>query len=29
MGGAIFETAVLSEIVKGYWNRGQEPQVYF
>lgn len=29
MGGAIFETAVLAEIVKGYRNRGQEPQVYF
>jgi hypothetical protein len=29
MGGAIFEAAVLAEIVKGYWNRGQEPQVYF
>lgn len=29
MGGAIFETALLNEIVKGYRNRGQEPQVYF
>ena len=29
MGGAILETAVVSEIVKGYWNRGAEPQIYF
>jgi hypothetical protein len=29
MGGTIFETAVVSEIVKYYWNRGVEPQVYF
>jgi hypothetical protein len=29
MGGAIFETAVLSEIVKTLIHRGQEPQVYF
>jgi predicted AAA+ superfamily ATPase len=29
MGGAILETAVVSEIVKGYWNRGVEPQVWF
>ncbi|MCX5676496.1 MAG: ATP-binding protein [Planctomycetota bacterium] len=29
MGGAILETAVVTEIVKVYWNRGQEPQVYF
>jgi hypothetical protein len=29
MGGAILETAVVSEIIKGYWNRGMEPQVYF
>jgi len=29
MGGAILETAVVTEIVKGFWNRGQEPQVYF
>jgi len=28
-GGAIFETAIVTEIVKGYWNRGEEPQVYF
>ena len=29
MGGAIFETAVLSEIVKTLIHRGQDPQVYF
>ncbi|SPF40271.1 Putative GTP-binding protein (fragment) [Candidatus Sulfopaludibacter sp. SbA4] len=29
MGGAIFETAVLLEIVKAFVNRGEEPQVYF
>lgn len=29
MGGAIFETAILMEIVKTILNRGQEPQVYF
>jgi predicted AAA+ superfamily ATPase len=29
MGGAIFETAVLTEIVKTIIHRGQEPQVYF
>jgi uncharacterized protein len=29
MGGSILETAVVSEIVKGYWNRGLEPQVWF
>jgi hypothetical protein len=29
MGGAILETAVVSEIVKAYWNRGAEPQVCF
>jgi hypothetical protein len=29
MGGAIFETAVLMEAVKGFVNRGEEPQVYF
>jgi len=29
MGGAIMETAVLSEIVKTYVHRGLEPQVYF
>lgn len=29
MGGAILETAVLSEIVKTYVHRGEEPRVYF
>ena len=29
MGGPIFETAVLAEIVKRLWNRGEEPRVYF
>ena len=29
MGGAIFETAVLTEIVKTYLGRGEEPRVYF
>jgi hypothetical protein len=29
LGGAIFETAVLLEIVKAFVNRGEEPQVYF
>jgi uncharacterized protein len=29
MGGALFETAVLMEIVKTYVHRGQEPPVYF
>ena len=29
MGGAIFETAVLSKIVKTLSHRGQDPQVYF
>ena len=29
MGGAIFETAVLMEIVKTLRNRGEDPQVYF
>ena len=29
MGGAIFETAVLSEITKTYLHRGDEPQVHF
>lgn len=29
MGGAIFETAVLTEIIKTLIHRGQEPQVYF
>jgi predicted AAA+ superfamily ATPase len=29
MGGAIFETAVLTEVIKTIIHRGQEPQVYF
>lgn len=29
LGGLLFETAVLSEIVKAYRHRGEEPQVYF
>jgi predicted AAA+ superfamily ATPase len=29
MGGAIFETAVLTEIIKGALHRGEEPQVHF
>jgi len=29
MGGAIFETAVLTEIIKTIIHRGQEPQIYF
>jgi len=29
MGGAIFETAVLAEILKVLIHRGEEPQVYF
>jgi len=29
MGGAIMETAVLSEIVKTLTHRGTDPQVYF
>jgi hypothetical protein len=29
MGGAIFETAVFSEIVKTLTHRGEEPRVYF
>lgn len=29
LGGAIFETAVLTEIVKTYLHRGEEPRVYF
>lgn len=29
LSGAIVETAALSEIVKGYLNRGIDPQVYF
>jgi hypothetical protein len=29
MGGAIFETAVLMEIVKALYHRGEEPELYF
>jgi hypothetical protein len=29
MGGALFETAVLSEIVKTFLHRGEEPRVHF
>ena len=29
MGGQIFETAVLAEIVKTFRNRGEDPKVYF
>ncbi len=29
LGGAIFETAVLSEIIKTMWHRGLEPRIYF
>ncbi len=29
LGGAIFETAVLLQIVKAFVNRGEEPQTYF
>jgi predicted AAA+ superfamily ATPase len=29
MSGAIFETAVLSEIVKAFVHRGEEPRIYF
>jgi len=29
LGGAIFETAVLLQIVKAFVNRGEEPQVNF
>ncbi|MFB3882537.1 MAG: ATP-binding protein [Armatimonadota bacterium] len=29
MGGAIFETAVLSEVVKVLTHRGEDPQIYF
>lgn len=27
--GAIFETWVISELLKAYWNRGTEPEIYF
>ncbi len=29
LGGAIFETAVLLEIVKAFVDRGEEPEIYF
>lgn len=29
LGGAIFETAVLAELVKTIMHRGEEPQIYF
>jgi predicted AAA+ superfamily ATPase len=29
MAGAIFETAVLSEIIKTFAHRGEEPRIYF
>jgi predicted AAA+ superfamily ATPase len=29
LGGVIFETTVLAEIVKTFWHRGEEPRVYF
>ena len=29
LGGAILESAVLAEIVKGFVNRGEDPRVYF
>lgn len=29
MGGAIFETYVVSEIIKSYWHNGKQPQIYF
>jgi predicted AAA+ superfamily ATPase len=29
LGGAIFETAVILEIVKAFFNRGEEPQIHF
>jgi uncharacterized protein len=29
LGGAIFETAVLTEIIKTFVHRGDEPEVYF
>ena len=29
LGGAIFETAVLLEIVKAFVSRGEEPQIHF
>jgi len=29
LGGALFETAVLGEIVRSIWHRGEEPRVHF
>ena len=29
LGGALFETAVLAEIMRSYWHRGEEPRVHF
>jgi predicted AAA+ superfamily ATPase len=29
MSGAIFETYVVSEILKSYWNAGKDPNIYF
>ncbi len=29
MDGAIFETYVVSEIIKSYWNKGMEPPIYY
>ncbi|MBI5700285.1 ATP-binding protein [Candidatus Saganbacteria bacterium] len=29
MAGALFETFVFSEIIKSFWNRGQEPPVWY
>jgi predicted AAA+ superfamily ATPase len=29
MSGAIFETYVVSEILKSYWHNGEEPKIYF
>jgi uncharacterized protein len=29
MSGAIFETYVVSEILKSYWHNGKQPQLYF
>ena len=29
LGGVIFETAVLSELVKSFVNRGKSPEIYF
>ncbi|MDR1268977.1 MAG: DUF4143 domain-containing protein, partial [Planctomycetaceae bacterium] len=29
MAGAIFETYVVSEILKSYWHQGEDPNIYF